>query len=400
MAIKMICSDIDGTLLQYGRKKLEGEIFDQIRALHDRSILFCPASGRQYTSLRLLFEPVADCCVFLCENGGVLFKDEQCIAENPMPRALAEEIAHDLWERSDGQGEVMLSGQNCAYLMERGLGMLDRIRFIGNRYKVIADPSEIPEEIVKVSVYLHEGVAPYVDRFVPRWQQANCAVAGPYWIDTTTANKGVGVESLCRVPVEIDVASEFRYRRLLLPPNALVVIISQSGETADSLAALREAKKRGAKTLALVNVVGSSIARESDHVFYTLAGPEIAVATTKAYSTQLAAAYLLSLAFAQARNTLPPEELARYFRELEALPGKILRILEDQARIQWFAAKHAAARDIFFIGRGLDYAICMEGSLKTKEISYIHSEAYAAGELKHGTISLIEPGTLVVGVLA
>ena len=164
MAIKMICSDIDGTLLQYGRKKLEGEIFDQIRALHDRGILFCPASGRQYTSLRLLFAPVADCCVFLCENGGVLFKDEHCIAENPMPRALAEEIAHDLWDRSDGQGEVMLSGQNCAYLMERGLGMLDRIQFIGNRYKVISDPSEIPEEI-----------------------------------DTTTANKGVGVESLCRV---------------------------------------------------------------------------------------------------------------------------------------------------------------------------------------------------------
>ena len=199
MAIKMICSDIDGTLLQYGRKKLEGEIFDQIRALHDRGILFCPASGRQYTSLRLLFAPVADCCVFLCENGGVLFKDEHCIAENPMPRALAEEIAHDLWDRSDGQGEVMLSGQNCAYLMERGLGMLDRIQFIGNRYKVISDPSEIPEEIVKVSVYLHEGVEKYTDRFVPRWQQANCAVAGPYWIDTTTANKGVGVESLCRV---------------------------------------------------------------------------------------------------------------------------------------------------------------------------------------------------------
>ena len=126
------------------------------------------------------------------------FKDEQCIAENPMPRALAEEIAHDLWERSDGQGEVMLSGQNCAYLMERGLGMLDRIRFIGNRYKVIADPSEIPEEIVKVSVYLHEGVAPYVDRFVPRWQQANCAVAGPFWIDTTFANKGIGVQCVCR----------------------------------------------------------------------------------------------------------------------------------------------------------------------------------------------------------
>ena len=190
MSIKMICSDIDGTLLQYGRQKLEGEIFDQIRALHDRGILFCPASGRQYTSLRLLFEPVADCCVFLCENGGVLFKDEQCIAENPMPRALAEEIA---------RGEVMLSGQNCAYLMERGLGMLDRIKFIGNRYQIIHDPAEVPEEIVKTSVYLHEGVEKYVDRFVPRWQQANAAVAGPFWIDTTTANKGIGVQSLCRV---------------------------------------------------------------------------------------------------------------------------------------------------------------------------------------------------------
>ena len=198
MAIKMICSDIDGTLLQYGRKKLEGEIFDQIRALHDRGILFCPASGRQYTSLRLLFAPVADCCVFLCENGGVLFKDERCIAENPMPRALAEEIAHDLWDRSDGQGEVMLSGQCCSYLMERGLGMLDRIQFIGNKYKIIRDPAEVPEDIVKVSVYLHEGVEKYVDRFVPRWQQANAAVAGPYWIDTTLANKGTGVALLCK----------------------------------------------------------------------------------------------------------------------------------------------------------------------------------------------------------
>lgn len=182
MSIKMICSDIDGTLLQYGRQKLEGEIFDQIRALHDRGILFCPASGRQYTSLRLLFEPVADCCVFLCENGGVLFKDEQCIAENPMPRALAEEIARDMWQNSDGRGEVMLSGQNCAYLMERGLGMLDRIKFIGNRYQIINDPAEVPEEIVKTSVYLHEGVEKYVDRFVPRWQQANAAVAGPFWM--------------------------------------------------------------------------------------------------------------------------------------------------------------------------------------------------------------------------
>ena len=174
MGIRLICSDLDGTLLQYGKKELEGEIFDQIRALHDQGILFCPASGRQYTSLRKLFAPVADCCIFLCENGGVIYKDEQCIAKNPMPRALAEEIAEDL-------------------------GMLDRIKFIGNNYQVIQDPSEIPEDIVKVSVYLHEGVAAYADRFVPRWEQANCAVAGPYWIDTTLANKGIGVQSICKI---------------------------------------------------------------------------------------------------------------------------------------------------------------------------------------------------------
>ena len=197
MSVKMICSDLDGTLLQYGKKTLEPLIFSQIEALADRGILFCPASGRQYTSLRALFAPVADRCAFLCENGGVLYKEETCIGKAPMPRALAEEIARDLWERSEGEGEVMLSGQNCAYLMERGLGMLDRIKFIGNRYRIIRDPADVPEDIVKVSVYLHEGVGPYVDRFVPRWQQANCAVAGPYWIDTTLANKGTGVRALC-----------------------------------------------------------------------------------------------------------------------------------------------------------------------------------------------------------
>ena len=178
--IKLICSDIDGTLLQYGKKTLEAEILSQIKALSARGILFCPASGRQYTSLRKLFEPVADCCVFLCENG----------------RALAEEIAWDMWNRCDGQGEVMLSGQCCGYLMSRGLGMADRVKFIGNKYKFIHNPAEIPEDIVKVSVYLHEGVEKYVDRFVPRWQQANAAVAGPYWNDTTLANKGTGVALL------------------------------------------------------------------------------------------------------------------------------------------------------------------------------------------------------------
>lgn len=197
MSVKMICSDLDGTLLQYGKKTLEPLIFAQVEALADRGILFCPASGRQYTSLRALFAPVADRCAFLCENGGVLYKEETCIGKTPMPRALAEEIARDLWERSEGEGEVMLSGQNCAYLMERGLGMLDRIKFIGNRYRIIRDPADVPEDIVKVSVYLHEGVGTYVDRFVPRWQQANCAVAGPYWIDTTLANKGTGVRALC-----------------------------------------------------------------------------------------------------------------------------------------------------------------------------------------------------------
>ena len=199
MAIRMVCSDLDGTLLQYGRTELEPEVYELIAALADRGILFCPASGRQYTSLRALFAPVADCCAFLCENGGVLYRDEACIGKTPMPRDMAEAIARDMWTRSDGQGEVMLSGQNCAYLMERGLGMLHRIQEIGNRYQIIRDPSEVPEDIVKVSVYLHEGGEKYADRFVPRWQQANCAVAGPYWIDTTLANKGTGVQALCRV---------------------------------------------------------------------------------------------------------------------------------------------------------------------------------------------------------
>ena len=207
------------------------------------------------------------------------------------------------------------------------------------------------------------------------------------------------LEDLAKIPVRVELASEFRYRDPLVPENTLVVIISQSGETADSLAALRKAKEQGVKTLAIVNVVGSTIAREADYVFYTLAGPEIAVATTKAYSAQLLAVYALAIAFAQDRGQLTDDQAAALVQELESLPGKMERLLEDEARIQWFASKQIAAKDIFFIGRGLDYAISLEGSLKMKEISYIHSEAYAAGELKHGTISLIEPGTLVVGVL-
>ncbi len=207
------------------------------------------------------------------------------------------------------------------------------------------------------------------------------------------------IEDMVRVPVRVELASEFRYRRLLLAENALVIVISQSGETADSLAALREAKKQGARTLAVVNVVGSSIAREAEHVFYTLAGPEIAVATTKAYSAQLMAMYTLAVQFGYVRGEISEEDYLRYVEELQTIPDKIGRVLEDKERIQWFAAKFSHAKDIFFIGRGVDYAISLEGSLKMKEISYIHSEAYAAGELKHGTISLVENGTLVIGVL-
>lgn len=207
------------------------------------------------------------------------------------------------------------------------------------------------------------------------------------------------IEELAQIPVRVELASEFRYRRMLFAPNSLVIIVSQSGETADSLAALREAKAYGVKTLAIVNVVGSTIAREADHVFYTLAGPEIAVATTKAYSTQLIASYILSIEFARVRGMIDEDRAAELIAELQTIPDKIEKLLEDKERIQWFAAKQMNAQNMFFIGRGIDYAVSLEGSLKMKEISYIHSEAYAAGELKHGTISLIEPGTLVIGVL-
>lgn len=206
-------------------------------------------------------------------------------------------------------------------------------------------------------------------------------------------------ENLARLPVEVDVASEFRYRNPVLDPDALAVIISQSGETADTLAALRLCKERGVKTVGIVNVVGSSIAREADATLYTWAGPEIAVATTKAYSTQLAACYLMAIAFGEKRGILSEERGFELVEELQTLPEKIEKILSDKERIQWFASKYANAHDAFFIGRGLDYAVALEGSLKFKEISYIHSEAFAAGELKHGPISLVEKGTLVVGAL-
>ena len=206
-------------------------------------------------------------------------------------------------------------------------------------------------------------------------------------------------EEMARIPVEVDIASEFRYREPILDENTLVIVISQSGETADTLAALRESKKRGARVLGVVNVVGSSIAREADNVMYTWAGPEIAVATTKAYSAQLVAMYLLAMKFAHVRGQINDAELADMLEDLKALPAQVEMLLNNKGNIQKFATRYLAAKDVFFIGRGLDHAISMEGSLKLKEISYIHSEAYAAGELKHGTISLIEEGTLVAAVL-
>ena len=206
------------------------------------------------------------------------------------------------------------------------------------------------------------------------------------------------LEDLAGIPVEVDLASEFRYRDPIIVPDSMVIIVSQSGETADSLAALRLMKERGVPVMGIVNVVGSSIARESDYTLYTYAGPEISVATTKAYSTQLIAMYLIAIEAAKAKGKIDEGRYGELLAEMETLPAKIQRTLDDKERIQWFAAKYANAKDIFFIGRGLDYAISLEGSLKMKEISYIHSEAYAAGELKHGPISLVENGILVVGV--
>ena len=235
------------------------------------------------------------------------------------------------------------------------------------------------------------------DDMIRSIEQVDIAACGSAWHVGMAAQ--YVIEDLAGIPVRVELASEFRYRNIPMNGNTLVIIISQSGETADSLAALRVAKERGAMTLAIVNVIGSTIAREADHVLYTLAGPEIAVATTKAYSAQLAAADVLAIHMARVREAITPERTAELLAELALIPDKIKRILDEKERLQWFSSKIANTHDIFFIGRGLDYAISLEGSLKMKEISYIHSEAYAAGELKHGTISLIENNTLVIGVL-
>ena len=235
------------------------------------------------------------------------------------------------------------------------------------------------------------------DEIIKEITQIHIVACGSAWHVGTAAQ--YVIEDLARIPVRVELASEFRYRNPILNPTDLVVIISQSGETADSLAALREAKERGIKTLAIVNVEGSSIAREADFVFYTKAGIEIAVATSKGYSAQLIVTYLLALQFALVRGRIDEQQYFDYIKEIQKIPAGISRILEEKERLQWFASKYSNMHDSFYIGRGLDFAICQEGSLKMKEISYVHSEAYAGGELKHGTISLVEDGILVVGVL-
>ena len=245
--------------------------------------------------------------------------------------------------------------------------------------------------------HINLGKIGITDEIIKDITQIHIVACGSAWHVGTAAQ--YVIEDLAKIPVRVELGSEFRYRNPILNPNDLVVIISQSGETADSLAALREAKDRGIRTLAIVNVEGSSIAREADHVFYTKAGIEIAVATTKGYMTQLVVTYMLAMQFGLVRGHIDEDTYLHYIAELRKIPAAISKILEEKERLQWFAAKYAGMRDSFYIGRGIDYAVCQEGSLKMKEISYVHSEAYAGGELKHGTISLIEDGILVVGVL-
>ena len=273
----------------------------------------------------------------------------------------------------------------------------------GFEHFMIKEIHEQPKAVADtLNSVLHDGVIDLSDVGLPEEEIKNIS---QIYIVACGSAYHVGMaaqyvlEDLARIPVRVELASEFRYRKPLLDKNGFAIIISQSGETADSLAALREAKSKGVRTLGIVNVIGSSIAREADNVFYTLAGPEISVATTKAYSTQLIASYLLAIQFAKVREEITQEQYDGLIAELQTLPEKIQKIIDDKERLQWFASKQVNAKDIFFIGRGIDYAISMEGSLKMKEISYIHSEAYAAGELKHGTISLIEDGTLVIGCL-
>ena len=273
----------------------------------------------------------------------------------------------------------------------------------GYEHFMLKEIHEQPKAVQDLYVYLlKDGVIDFTEVGITEETFANLqriyivACGSAYHVGM--AGKYV-LEDLAGIPVEVDLASEFRYRNPIIAPDSMVIVVSQSGETADSLAALRLMKERGVPVMGIVNVVGSSIAREGDYTLYTYAGPEISVATTKAYSTQLIAMYLIAIEAAKAKGKIDEARYGELLAEMETLPSKIQKTLDDKERIQWFAAKYANAKDIFFIGRGLDYAISLEGSLKMKEISYIHSEAYAAGELKHGPISLVENGILVSGRL-
>ena len=273
----------------------------------------------------------------------------------------------------------------------------------GYEHFMIKEIHEQPKAVTDtLASVVHDGVIDFTsvgltDEEIRKISQIYVVACGSAW-HVGMAMQYV-IEDMARLPVRVELASEFRYRGPMLDENALVIVISQSGETADSLAALRLANDMGARTLAIVNVVGSSIAREADHVFYTLAGPEISVASTKAYSAQLIAGYVLSVQIAKVRGKIDDTQVQHYLDEMQSIPQKIERILSDKERIQWFASKYSNAHDVFFIGRGIDYCVGLEGSLKMKEISYIHSEAYAAGELKHGPISLIEDRVLLVSIL-
>lgn len=256
------------------------------------------------------------------------------------------------------------------------------------------EAAQAQEAHIHYNINLHHALSEEVLAHVSRIHIVACGSA----FHVGMVSKYV-IEELCRVPVLVDVASEFRYRNPILLPDDMVIIISQSGETADSLAALRQAKEQGVPTLAIVNVVGSSIAREADYVLYTLAGPEIAVATTKAFSAQLVLLYIFALKLAYTRNKINKLQVEEYMASLLKLSQQITRVLANHGDIRKLAREYAKKQSIFFIGRGLDFGASMEASLKLKEISYIHSEAYAAGELKHGTISLIEEGVCVMGIL-
>lgn len=316
--------------------------------------------------------------VYLLEDGEIVwFKDGQVKLFDVDKQPVEKEIYHVTWDagaaEKGGFEHFMLKE-----IFEQPAAIRDTISPRIRDGKVFLDDLHISDETVRNLNKVH---------IIGCGSAYHVGVVGRYLF-----------EDMARLATETELASEFRYRNPILTENDLVIVISQSGETADTLAAMREAKRRGCRVLAIVNVVGSSVAREADDVIYTWAGPEIAVATTKAYSTQLQVLYLLALHFATVRGKLSDEAHREIVAEMLKIPQKIEAMLQDVSLLQEYAASHYNTKDVFFLGRGLDYCLALEASLKLKEISYIHSEAYAAGELKHGTISLMEEGTNVVAL--